>query len=166
MDDPKWLSAGDRETWHVLAEVMVRTLAALDAQLQRDSGLSHFEYGILSGLSEAPDRTLQMSLLAGTANGSLSRLSHAVKRLEERGWVRRAPSPGDGRLTEATLTEAGWEKVAASAPGHVAQVRKLVFDVLTPEQLEQLRGIGLAMLEVLDATEPPGPARFRQASRR
>jgi DNA-binding MarR family transcriptional regulator len=165
MDDPKWLSPGERGAWQVLAEVMVRALAALDSQLQRDSGLSHFEYGILAGLSEAPDRTLQMSLLAGTANGSLSRLSHAVKRLEDRGWVRRAPSPGDGRLTEAILTDAGWEKVVASAPGHVTQVRRLVFDVLTAEQLEQLRGIGLSMLEALDATEQPGLAPFRRSDR-
>jgi DNA-binding MarR family transcriptional regulator len=166
MDDPKWLSAGEQEAWQVLAEVMVRTLAALDSQLQRDSGLSHFEYGILAGLSAAPRGTLQMSLLAGTANGSLSRLSHAVKRLEDRGWVRRAPSPGDGRLTEATLTDAGRDKVVATAPGHVAEVRRLVFDVLTADQLEQLRGIGLSMLGALDATEQPGLAFPRRPERR
>jgi DNA-binding MarR family transcriptional regulator len=154
VDDPEWLSEDERGAWLVFVEVMVRGLATLDSQLQRDSGISHFEYGILAGLSEAPDRTLQMSPLAAMANGSLSRLSHAVKRLEERGWVRRAPSPGDGRLTEATLTDAGWEKVIASAPGHVAQVRRLVIDALTPEQLEQLRDIGLSMLEALDATGP------------
>ena len=166
MDEPKWLSENEREAWLVLVEVMVRELAALDSQLQRDSGLSHFEYGILAGLSEAPGRTLQMSLLAGMANGSLSRLSHAVRRLEERGWVRRAPSPGDGRLTDAILTDAGGEKVAASAPGHVAQVRRLVIDALTPEQLEQLRGIGLSLLEALDATERPDWAFPRRPGRR
>jgi DNA-binding MarR family transcriptional regulator len=166
MDDPQWLTADERETWQVLVEVMVRALAALDSQLQRDCGLSHFEYGILAGLSQAPGRTLQMSLLAGTANGSLSRLSHAVKRLEDRGWVRRAPSPVDGRLTEATLTDAGFEKIAASAPGHVAQVRRLAVDVLTAEQLEQLRGIGLAMLDALDATEGPGLTFPRRPERR
>ena len=165
-DDPKWLSEDERETWQILAVVMVRALAALDSQLQRDAGLSHFEYGILSALSEAPGRTLQMSLLAGTAQGSLSRLSHAVKRLEDRGWVRRAPSPSDGRLTEATLTDAGWEKVVASAPGHAAQVRRLIIDVLTPEQLDQLRGIGLSMLAALDAAERPGWAFPRRADRR
>jgi DNA-binding MarR family transcriptional regulator len=89
-----------------------------------------------------------------------------VKRLEDRGWVRRAPSPVDGRLTEATLTDAGFEKIAASAPGHVAQVRRLAFDVLTAEQLEQLRGIGLAMLDALDATEGPGLTFPRRPERR
>ena len=169
MADPKWLSAGEREAWLVFAEVMMREMAALDSQLQRDCGLSHFEYGILAGLSEAPGGTLQMSLLAEMANGSLSRLSHAVKRLEERGWVRRAPNPGDGRLTDAILTGAGREKIAASAPGHVAQVRRLVIDPLTPEQLEQLRGIGLSMLDALDATEAterPGWAFPRRPGRR
>ena len=166
MGDPKWLSEDEREAWLVFAEVMVRELAALDNQLQRDSGLSHFEYGILAGLSEASGRTLQMSMLAGMANGSLSRLSHAVKRLEERGWVRRAPHPGNGRLTDAILTDAGREKVVVSAPGHVTQVRRLVIDPLTPEQLEQLRGIGLSMLEALDATERPDWAFSRRPGRR
>jgi DNA-binding MarR family transcriptional regulator len=166
VDDPEWLSEDERGAWLVFVEVMVRGLATLDSQLQRDSGISHFEYGILAGLSEAPGQTLQMSLLAGTANGSLSRLSHAVKRLEERGWVRRAPNPGDGRLTDAILTDAGREKVVASAPGHVGQVRRLVIDPLTPEQLEQLRGIGLSMLGALDATEPSDWAFPRRPGRR
>lgn len=169
MDEPRWLSANEQETWRVLAELMVRALAALDGQLQRDSGLGHFEYGILASLSEAPGGTLQMSLLAEMANGSLSRLSHAVKRLEDRGWVSRAPSPGDGRLTEATLTPAGLEKVAASAPGHVARVRQIVFDPLTAQQQEQLREAGRAMLgalDALDAAERPVLPLSRRLARR
>lgn len=166
MDDPRWLSADEQEAWQVAAQAMARALAALDGQLQRDCGLSHFEYGILAVLSQAPGRTLQMSLLAGMANGSLSRLSHAAKRLEDRGLVRRAPSAGDGRLTEATLTDAGWEKLAASAPGHVAEVRRLVFDVLTAEQVAQLHAIGLAMLAALDAAGPPAPTLFRRPNHR
>nr|WP_281352455.1 MarR family transcriptional regulator [Phytoactinopolyspora alkaliphila] len=110
--------------------------------MQRDADLSHFEYAVLSALSEAPEQALCMSELAGLANGSSSRLSHVVKRLERRGWVRREPRSDDARYTNATLTAEGMAKVVAAAPGHVEAVRSLVFDVLTPEQIAQVRDIG------------------------
>ena len=79
-----------------------------------------------------------MSSLADLANASLSRLSHLVKRLEERGLVRREPDPADGRFTNAILTDKGFQTLAEAAPGHVADVRSLVIDVLSPEQLRRL----------------------------
>ncbi|PWK50994.1 DNA-binding MarR family transcriptional regulator [Actinoplanes xinjiangensis] len=133
--------------------VLMRLPAALDAQLLRDAGLSHFEYGILAGLSETPGRTLRMSALAVLAEGSLARLSQAVGRLEKRGWVRRSPDPTDGRYTLATLTDEGWDKIVASAPGHVENVRTLVFDTLTRAQVRQLQEIGR---RILGATDPGG----------
>ena len=111
-----------------------------------------------------PERTIGMSQLAAMANGSLSRLSHAVKRLELQGWIRRASCPGNGRLTRATLTEAGWAKTVASAPGHVQTVRRLVMDSLDATQRHQLRDIGRTILqsaasvEDLDATGAAQPA--------
>ena len=143
---PNWLSEDERAAWIRLVSVFIKLPAALDAQLQRDAGVSHFEYMVLSRLSEAPDHTLRMSDLAVLANGSLSRLSHVVTRLERRGWVRREPCPGDGRFTNAVLTKDGWAKVEATAPGHVAAVRELVIDALNPEQIEQLRDISLASM--------------------
>jgi DNA-binding MarR family transcriptional regulator len=133
--------------------VLMRLPAALDTQLLRDAGLSHFEYGILASLSEAPDRTLRMSTLAVLAEGSLARLSQAVGRLEKRGWVSRSPDPTDGRYTLATLTGDGWEKIVTSAPGHVDNVRTLVFDTLTKAQVRQLQEIGR---RILGATDPGG----------
>src|SRR4051794_39344159 len=115
-----------------LSVVLMRLPQELDAQLQRDAGLSWFEYLILAGLSEAPERTLRMSRLAVRASGSLARLSHGVARLERRGWVVRRPCPEDGRYTNATLTDAGWEKIVATAPGHVETVRRLVVEALGP----------------------------------
>jgi DNA-binding MarR family transcriptional regulator len=79
-----------------------------------------------------------MSDLAAMASGSLSRLSHVVSRLEKRGWVRREPCPGDGRFVNAVLTDDGWAKVIATAPGHVEAVRRLVVDALSPQQLSAL----------------------------
>lgn len=111
--------------------MLLRLPAALDAQLQRDEGITHFEYQVLAGLSMSPERNLRMSELALFAEGSLSRLSHVVKRLEQREWVYRVPDPADGRYTRAILTDKGLQKVVEAAPGHVAEVRRPIFDPLT-----------------------------------
>ncbi|MEZ0112640.1 DNA-binding MarR family transcriptional regulator [Catenulispora sp. EB89] len=153
MDDvpePRWLDADEQQAWLALAGTMNRLPAALDAQLRRDAGITHFEYQVLALLSAAPERTLRMSTLAAQAEGSLPRLSQVVVRMEQRGWVRRAPDPADGRYTLATLTETGWEKVVQAAPGHVAEVRRLVVDQLTKAQLRQLRDIGRRIRRGID----------------
>ena len=90
---PRWLNAGELDSWLPVGGLLLKLPAALDAQMQRDSGLSHFEYLVLASLSEAPERTRRMSALAALANGSLSRLSHVVKRLEARGWIERRAVP-------------------------------------------------------------------------
>jgi len=136
--EPRWLTAPEQAAWRPVAALLFRLPSALDAQLQRDAGISNFEYMVLSGLSEAENRTLRMSDLAAMASGSLSRLSHVVSRLEKRGWVRREPCPGDGRFVNAVLTDDGWAKVIATAPGHVEAVRRLVVDALSPQQLSAL----------------------------
>src|SRR5215472_7171464 len=110
---PRWLGADEQAAWRQVAALLFRLPGALDVQLQRDAGISHFEYMVLSSLSEAPGRTLRMSDLAANASGSLSRLSHVVSRLEKRGWVRREPCPGDGRYVNAVLTDEGMAKVVA-----------------------------------------------------
>lgn len=126
---------------------MTQTLpAALDAQLKREAGINAFEYHILAALSESPDRTLRMSQLAAIAVGSLSRLSHAVGRLEKAGWVVRQPCSDDGRRTEAHLTSAGMRKVRQTAPNHVREARRLVLDVLSPDQVDQLAAIARAVV--------------------
>lgn len=103
-------------------------------------------------LSEAPKRTLRMTALAARTNATLPRLSHVIRRLEERGLVERFPCPEDGRATNARLTEAGWVKVVATAPGHVEQVRATVFDALTRDQVTQMSTITEALLQRLDPT--------------
>jgi DNA-binding MarR family transcriptional regulator len=154
-DPPHWLSPGELDAWLPIGGLLLKLPAALDAEMQRDSGLSHFEYLVLASLSEAPHRSRRMSALAILANGSLSRLSHVVKRLEGRGWVQRLPCPEDGRYTNAVLTEAGWLKVLASAPGHVAVVRTLILDALTPAELEQFGGMARRILGRLDSGDNP-----------
>jgi DNA-binding MarR family transcriptional regulator len=140
-----------------LAGVLMRLPGALDAQLQRDAGLTHFEYLVISGLSMVEGRTMRMSELAAVAEGSLPRLSQVVTRLEKRGWVRREPDPTDGRYTLAILTDEGWGKVVATAPGHVAAVREFVFDPLTKAQQRQLGDIGRRIMRVIAPDEPCPP---------
>lgn len=149
--EPRWLGEDDRETWLALASMLIWLPTALDDQLKRDSGLSHFEYGILAALSEADAGTLRMSRLAIYANGSLTRLSRAVARLEGRSWVTRHPDPVDGRYTLAVLTDRGRTVVVRAAPGHVEAVNRLVFDVLTTAQARQLRTTANRILAAVDS---------------
>jgi DNA-binding MarR family transcriptional regulator len=160
-EEPRWLDAEEMQTWLALTGVLVGLPEALDAQLQRDAGISHFEYQVMAMLSMAPDHTLRMSEVAALAKGSLTRLSRVVDRLDQRGWVCRRPDPTDGRYTLAVLTDAGWDKVVQTAPGHVAEVRRLVFDPLTKAQGRQLRDIGSRIQRAVDPdgcqpSRPPG----------
>jgi DNA-binding MarR family transcriptional regulator len=146
----RWLDDGQLTAWVRLAAVLELLPGVLDTQLRRDAGLTHYEYYVMAMLSEAPKRTLRMTALAQRTNATLPRLSHVVKRLEDRGLIERFPCPEDARATNARLTAAGWKKIRATAPGHVATVREHVIDVLTPEQVSQLSEITGAILESVD----------------
>jgi DNA-binding MarR family transcriptional regulator len=133
-----WLTPGELDSWLSLSRLMIRLQWALDSQLQHDADLSMIEYMTMAMLSEAPESTLRMSVLAEETSVSLSRLSHLVKRLESRGYVRREPDPADGRFTNAILLPDGLRKMQETAPGHVAYVRRLVVDNLSAERLRRL----------------------------
>jgi DNA-binding MarR family transcriptional regulator len=137
----QWLDDAQQSAWRELIEVVELLPGALDSQLRRDAGLSHFEYFTLAMLSEAPDRTLRMTALAELTHATLPRLSHVVSRLEDRGYLNRAPCPEDRRATNAILSEAGWQKVVATAPGHVDTVRELVFEPLDATDVADLERV-------------------------
>jgi DNA-binding MarR family transcriptional regulator len=159
VDDTRWLDDDERAAWLSLIGVTLLLPTALDAQLQRDTGVTHFDYLVLAMLSESGDRTLTMSELATRASSSLSRLSHVVAKLEKRGWIARRPSPRDGRTTIAVLTDDGMAAIVGAAPRHVDRVRTLVFDALTPTEVRQLAAIGTKVLTRLDPQQRCGPAR-------
>jgi DNA-binding MarR family transcriptional regulator len=138
----RWLSGDEQRAWRAYLESSKVLLDALDRQLQRESDIPHAYYEILVRLSEADGRALRMSELAEVTLSSRSRLSHAVARLEERGWVERENCATDRRGQVATLTDKGFEVLAAAAPGHVETARAYVIDALTAEQLRQLAVIG------------------------
>ena len=141
----RWLTAAEQRTWRMFMTACQSLFSAIDAQLLRDSGLPLGYYEILVQLSEAPGRALRMSQLATASTFSKSRLSHAVSRLEERGWVVRRDCATDRRGQVAELTDEGFAVLEAAAPGHVGQVRRSLIDALTPEQLVQLHEICAAM---------------------
>jgi DNA-binding MarR family transcriptional regulator len=155
------LSTAQLEAWASIATLLERLPAALDAQLQRDSGLTHYEQGLLYALDTAPDRTLRLSTLAGYASSTLSRLSRAISRLEKKGWVRREVDPTDGRFTLAILTAAGHDQVTRSTPAHHALVEQLVFAPLTDAQVRQFaancRRIASAIDPSAPVWSPPSP---------
>lgn len=150
MDEVKWLSAGELNAWVRFTAVLELLPAALDAQLAADADLTHFEYFCLAMLSEAPGRTQRTGALAARTNATLPRLSRVLTGLEKRGLVARSQCPDDRRATDVALTDAGWNKIVTAAPGHVAAVRRLVFNALEPGQAEQLASIAAAMLTRLD----------------
>jgi DNA-binding MarR family transcriptional regulator len=153
--EPRWLDPEQQQVWYSFAYALIKLPAALDAQMQRDADISQFEYLVLSALSMAPERTLRMSLLADYTASTLSRLSNVITRLERRGWVRRGPDPADGRASLAGLTDDGWDKVVASAPAHVDEVRRLLFDPLTRSQQHQLGQIARRILNAIDPGHTP-----------
>lgn len=144
-DEVRWLDPAEQVVWRAFLDSTHLVHAAVDAQLQRDAGLSHADYEVLVRLSEAPQGSMRMSELADRARFSRSRLSHAVGRLERAGWVRREGSAEDRRGTVAQLTDAGRATLAGAAPGHVAAVREVLFDALTPQQVQQLGQIAAAL---------------------
>ncbi|MDH3194358.1 MAG: MarR family transcriptional regulator [Acidimicrobiia bacterium] len=154
MSETRWLNAKELDAWRNIVGLVLFLPTRLEEALQRN-GLNFFEYSTLAALSDAPDQTIQMSSLADLANGSLSRLSHAAKRLENRGWIERHTSPSDRRVTLATLTKEGMAKLVEVAPSHVESVRQAVFDTLTPQQVLELGAICGMVVQNINPGWPP-----------
>jgi DNA-binding MarR family transcriptional regulator len=148
---PKWLTTQEQEVWRAFLSLDNHVRKAITRQLAEDSDMPAAYYEILVQLSEAPGRTLRMSALAAATEGSQSQLSHAVNRLEERGWVSRTRCREDGRGWFACLTDEGMQALVDAAPGHVNCVRKTLFDPLTEQQQQALLEIART---VLDAGQP------------
>jgi len=145
----RWLDAQEQQIWEQLSTMILRLQPVLNAQLQREFGISHFEYLMMARLSEAPGSKLRMSVLATITGSSLPRLSQAVSRLEKRGWMSRQADAQDSRYTIAVLAPAGLSRLEEAAPSHVGAVRELVFDRLTRAQARQLGAISQRILDGL-----------------
>lgn len=151
-----WLNDDQQKAWRQVVGLFMTLPSAIDSDLQRNAGLSMYEYLVLAALSETADGMLQMSDLAHQANSSLSRLSHLISRLEKRGWVTKRPCENDRRASTVVLTAAGEKKIRGAAPGHARLVRELVVEPLNPVQLQQL---GEAAARVVQAVDTANRAR-------
>lgn len=154
MDGVRWLDEDEQQIWRTFIDMVRLLITTFDRELQRDSGIPHGYYEILVLLSETPAHMLRMSELAEMSLSSRSRLSHAVARLEEAGWIERRSCPTDRRGALAVLTDKGFAALQAAAPGHVESVRRHLFDPLTPAQLEQLAEISTAIRAGLHGDGP------------
>jgi len=161
VSEPAWLTDDELDTWLCFLSASQRLYDALDQQLQRDAGIPHSWYAMLALLSAQHGGTARQSTIAAMSNFSLSRLSYAVTKMAERGWVTRQTDPDDRRASFVTLTEAGHAALAAAAPGHAQEVRRLFLDKITDDQASALRAAGRSILEGLgpipgDLLLPPG----------
>lgn len=154
-DETPWLDRSEMTAWLRLIAVAERLPGVLDTQLRRDSGMTHFEYQVLAMLSDAPDRTLRMTRLGLQTNATLPRLSHVVKRLEDRGLVQRSVAAEDKRAINARLTEEGFAAIVDAAPGHLRTVREHVFDPLSRRQVAALSE---ALGAIVARVDPMGDA--------
>ena len=156
----RWLSTDEQRSWRAFISACRRLFAEMDAHLQHIAGIPHAYYEILVRLSEAPGRELRMTQLADASTSSKSRLSHAVARLEERGWIERSACPTDRRGQVARLTDEGFAALDAAAQEHVELVRQMIFDRLSPEQVDQLRVISSVIesgVEAISSSEAAAP---------
>jgi DNA-binding MarR family transcriptional regulator len=147
------MSLAESDAWLGLMRMCQLLPAALDAQLQANALITHFEFMVLSSLQLAPERTMRMTDVARSTNATLPRLSHVATRLAARGFVERTPCEGDKRATNLRLTSAGRSALVRAIPPHIAQARDLVIDALSAEQLEQLVAIASA-IDARLSTEP------------
>ena len=138
----------------------------LDQQLQRDSGMPHAYYAILVTLNDQRDRSLPLTRIAEQLDYSQSRMSHAISRLEESGWVERVSDPDDRRVTLLHLTDVGRRAFAEASVGHIAEVRRVFFSALDDDDLDDLRRIGEKLFSSLTShrdaairSKIPGAAR-------
>lgn len=144
--DPQWLREDEQRVWRRWLTMTTELDAALNRELQQDSGLSLQDFGVLVYLTDAADGRLRMTELAGVLQWERSRVSHHVKRMEGRGLLERAQCPEDRRGSFVVLTPKGRAAIEQAAPGHVRAVRDLVFDALTPGEMAALGSIATKVL--------------------
>ncbi|MFT4280597.1 MarR family winged helix-turn-helix transcriptional regulator [Microbacterium sp.] len=154
MSEPAALGAAESRAWVALIRAATLLPGALDGPLQASVGLIHYEFAMLKNLEAAPGSAMRVGELAAAGSSTLPRTSKAVSRLEARGLVERAACPGDGRAITVRLTDGGRSAIAAASPAHLAQVRSLVLDRLSPAQLEHLADALEPVVEAL-ASRPP-----------
>jgi DNA-binding MarR family transcriptional regulator len=146
MCEVRWLDEREERAWRALQTMQLRLSGALARQLAADSGLSYQDYVVLVSLTDQPDGRLRLFELGQALGWEKSRLSHHVARMEERGLVKKEPCNTDRRGAFVAVTRKGRREIESAAPGHVALVRELFVDRLTPRQLDAVADVAEAIL--------------------
>ncbi|MEV4580487.1 MarR family transcriptional regulator [Nonomuraea jabiensis] len=149
MTETRWLNDEEQRSWRAFGLATRLLLDRLERDLQEAAGMPPTYYELLVLLSEAPDRTMRMSELARWTHSKPSRITHAISKLEQAGWVRRQHLASDRRGWLAVLTDEGLAALRAAAPRHLESVRTYLIDVLSPEQVSQLGDISETLLKRL-----------------
>ena len=150
MSDVRWLNEREERAWRALQFMQMRLEAEIVRQLAMGSGLSYPDYLVLVALTDHPDGRLRLFELGRVLGWEKSRVSHQVARMAERGLVKKEKCDSDRRGAYVAVTRKGRNEIGAAAPGHVATVRRLFVDVLTPEQLDVIADAAKAVLTQLD----------------
>ena len=151
MNDVRWLDEREERAWRAMQFMQMRLESELARQLAADSGLSYPDYVVLVALTDRPDGRLRLFELADVLGWEKSRLSHHVGRMAGRGLVTKEKCDSDRRGAYVVVTESGRDEIAHAAPGHVAAVRRLFVDRLTPAQLDSIAEAAEIVLAALDA---------------
>jgi DNA-binding MarR family transcriptional regulator len=151
--DGPWLSTHEEHVWRGWLRLNAELSATLQRELQDDAGLSMPDFGVLVHLTDSPDGRVRVTDLARLLLWERSRVSHHVTRMERRGLVTREECVEDGRGAFIAVTPAGRTAIQQAAPGHVRAVRRLVFDALSTDEVDQLGGAVDKILTRLDGTD-------------
>jgi DNA-binding MarR family transcriptional regulator len=169
MAKARWLSEREELVWRSLQFMHMRLEGELARQLAADAGLSYPDYQVLVALTDQPGGRLRLFELAGVLGWEKSRLSHHIGRMVDRGLVTKERCDSDRRGSHVVVTRRGRKEIEAAAPGHVAAVRRLFIDRLTPAQLDAVGEAAeavLAGLEELAAEEVDEPVATARSARR
>lgn len=153
MDEVRWLNEREERAWRSLQFMQMRLEGELARQLAADSGLSYPDYVVLVALTDRPDGRMRLFELADVVGWEKSRLSHHIARMATRGLVTKEKCDADRRGAYVVITERGRQQIAAAAPGHVATVRRLFVDRLTPAQLDTIGAAADIVLAALDEAD-------------
>jgi len=153
--EPDWLDPREDRAWRAFMHARHQLNASLNQHLLRDSGLSEADYEILAVLSEHPTGQMPAQELGALVQWEKSRLSHQIRRMQQRGLVARESNPADGRSAIICLLPAGRRAIQDAAPQHVRNVRRHFIDLFTPAELDTFAALNERVLHHLGQESSP-----------
>lgn len=149
MTETRWLDEREARMWRSYVDMARKLDITIERQLLEHE-LSHADYSVLAPLSEAEGEMIRARELGRQLAWDRSRLSHHLRRMEQRGLISRLPCDTDARGKMVRLTSAGRKAVESAAPGHVETVRRFLVDRLDAAERDVLTAIATRVLTALE----------------